>query len=145
MRYRGQWQPVTLLGRDTLLLLVWFLCAAAVRALDYATGHDASPIPSTVERAMPVGGIIGWAVILAIGVATTVTGMIGRWWRVVVAGHVLLAIAYTALTAGLTVEYLGRPALDGIRNAIGVSLPVVFHTLCVVRTVWKNRDREGRT
>lgn len=126
---RGQWAAPRLRGRSSAVLMLMFCAAALVRAADYATGVDG--IESTpnsalgvIERAFPLGV---WAAALAIGAVLVLLGMLGRWAHLVAVGSALLGVVYFGLSAGLLVEYLGRPWLDGVRGAVGLAVPVVWH------------------
>lgn len=129
---RGHWAPSSLRGGDVRTLMLLFAGAALVRALDYATGVDgsASGTPNSalasVERAFPLAV---WAASLTTGALLVLLGMVGRWGTVVATGSLILAVVYFGLATGLGIEYVGRPALDGIRGATGLLVPVVWHVI----------------
>lgn len=138
---RGRWLAPQLRGRDIHVLMLLFCALAAVRAWDYATGVDgvaAAPNSAlgAVERAFPLGV---WAALLVLGVGGVLAGMAGRWTPVVAAGSLLLAVVYFGLSAGLLIEYLGRPALDGIRGATGLAMPVVWHIIIATHAITLRR------
>ncbi|PRY35342.1 hypothetical protein [Umezawaea tangerina] len=141
VRVRGNWTAPQVHGRSSNLLMVLFCATALVRALDYATGVDgvaATPNSAlgAVERAFPLGV---WSAALAFGAGLVLTGMTGRWPRLVIGGSLLLAVVYFGLTAGLLFEYLGRPALDGIRGATGLTAPVAWHMIVATHAITVRR------
>ena len=128
---RGLWSAPRLRGRSSVTLMAVFCIAALVRAWDYATGTDGTAATpgsalGAIERAFP---LCVWGTALAVGAALVLGGAAGRWGLAVAAGSVLLAATYFGLTVGLLVEYLGRPWFDGVRAAIGLAVPVVWHII----------------
>jgi hypothetical protein len=140
---RGSWRPPVFVRQDSRLIILLFCYSAAVRGLDYATGRDgtaaspSSPL-AVIEQAMP---LTVWASLLLGAVGVLVVGMVGRWHRPVIVGHVVLAAVYLGLFAGLLPEYLHRDWFDGIRSAGGLAVPVVVHILCAARTRWERHSR----
>lgn len=150
-RKRGQWVAPRLRGRRSTVLMLMFCAAALVRAIDYATGVDgvaATPNSALggIERAFPLGV---WAAALAVGAGLVLVGMFGRWSHIVALGSALLGGVYFGLSVGLSVEYLGQPWLDGIRDAAGLAVPVVWHFIvanhaATLRQALELLERGGR-
>lgn len=141
-RRRGprRWQVAQLTSVD-VVRLTWLLWGVAlVRGADYATGHD-DAWPAPVAAALghhPRSALVGieaafplwvWAAIITTACVLQLVGMVRHWHAWVWAGHVLLSATYLGLSVGLMYGYVDRPWLDGIRNGVGLIIPVALHTL----------------
>ncbi|GAA0189828.1 hypothetical protein GCM10008944_01700 [Cytobacillus oceanisediminis] len=131
----AHWAPARLLSTDVAVMAVGLGSLAMIRGLDYSTGNDAmvrAPLPGTepalvgIEAAFPLWI---WGAAILTGSTTLLGGVLLRRHFPIWLGHVILCAIYAALCVGLTVGYLDRPWLDGIRSGTGLALPALMHYL----------------
>lgn len=95
------------------LLLVLLTCELLLRGMDYFTGdrtETANSLLTIVELAMP---LTWWGLLCLASAALIITGIIGRWARVIIAGALLASGIYGGLAWGMMLrmfEYGCRPA-----------------------------------
>lgn len=96
-------------------LLVLLTCELILRGMDYFTGDrvkTATSLLTIVERAMP---LTWWGLLCLASATMIITGIIGRWANVIVAGALLASGIYGGLSWGMLLrmfEYGCRPAVE---------------------------------
>lgn len=97
------------------ILLVLLTCELILRGMDYFTGDHSEAtnnLLTIVERAMP---LTWWGLLCLASAALTITGIIGRWANLIVAGALLASGIYGGLAWGMLLrmfEYGCRPAAE---------------------------------
>lgn len=124
----GNWH----IGRINLVLAlaqayVWFQTAS--RGMDYVQTRPATATPSILLRIESVMPLTWWGVLFLLGSGTLFMGVNGRWWTVIVAGHILSFFVYAAFTVGswMEVPIVSVIAAVGGAALLGVGLWVTAH------------------
>lgn len=126
VKVTGRWFPAPYTEGMRWGLTIAFALQAFIRGLDYTFGDDGqSDRVSSFERALPLQA---WGYLFLTGFLLLTIGMVLRRQTPIWLGHSVLGTTYAAIAAGLIVQSLGAPFLDGIRSGSGLLLAAGVHT-----------------
>lgn len=112
----GDWH----IGRVNLVLagvqfLIWLQTAA--RGLDYVQERPPSPTPAILLRIEQTLPLWVWGAGFLLAAFVLFVGVSGRWWHVIVTGHVIGAVMYGSFAAGSALQIPIRSTLLSVGGA----------------------------
>ena len=123
------------------LLLVLLTCELTLRGMDYFTGdrsEAASTMLTVVERAMP---LTWWGLLCLASAALIITGIIGRWANMIVAGALLASGIYGGLAWGILLRMIEEGCRPAQETTPGYALVWGAITAALLSGAWFGETR----
>lgn len=97
--HRGTWRAGNLPGGATYAVLGAMVAGALARAWVYLTyTPESTSILIGIEESLP---LTIWGLIFILGCVLAVAGMVGRWYRMILSGAMVLGAVYLTLSVGV--------------------------------------------